>query len=609
MKKLNNVTIIYILIFFIVILYRIIGLILNGHMILIADEVGVMYMPAMLAGLDWTGISKELSYYGFGYTCLLFPLFRITSNPYIIYWSFMVVGTILLGLAALISYHIFRKYFGIKNNKFCMLLTIVSNMLCFTDMKYINNEPMIVLLMWGIAWLLLIINNCLECNVKKRVYTVLLMLIITYSLMVHIRLYVIWIALFIFIIIYYWVYRKWFLALDVAIPLGLIGFLTQNRIVNCVQKFLWTNISVNDIRNASQSVSENIFVALKDLWDIEQLKSIIFTLFGNIYTIIFFTAGLFCFIFIIVSKILFQIIFKRKKYLDENSNIIIKNTNVLLIFFAISIMITILGLILSWNNLVTKGRFLGYGANTMALKVWVYIRYYSPFVGIVFATSFIYISKTKNVIKDTILPSTILFAIITLVWMLKMVPYIEKSSIVYTVFGAYGMVKETDNINRTLYYIIFYLSFISFVFTCLCVKYRKYNILLCMVAAMIIFRFYYNSAFLQLPNDAKGDGAYNFVKQLEKEINLPEDLYLLALNSYTYPYQFYLNNFKIIKIDDIPIENNYNIIFSDSVKRFENQNINGYSYVKLDENEYLFIKDKELIKQLEKCGILMKRLD
>ena len=50
-----------------------------------ADEFGTIAGASYFAGLDWSNVVSHISYYGFGYSVLMAPIFLITDNPVVIF--------------------------------------------------------------------------------------------------------------------------------------------------------------------------------------------------------------------------------------------------------------------------------------------------------------------------------------------------------------------------------------------------------------------------------------------------------------------------------------------------------------------------------------------
>ncbi|MBD5496303.1 MAG: hypothetical protein HDR11_00860 [Lachnospiraceae bacterium] len=600
----------YFLVFFLTFIIRIWGFILNGRLMLIADEMGMLVSAASLAGRDWSGIT--LSYYGFGYAVFLTPIFLLTNNPYVIYWSIMAIGAALLSLSVVIGYHILRKYLGIENRIYAILASISCSMLALTDMRCINNEPMIVLLCWSLLWLIFLLvkyHNCEKQNVK---YTILVIILLTYALTVHSRLMVLWSAFVFLIIIYYIFYKRILVSLKIGLPFGIFSFIAVLKVISFVQTCFWKTDENGYLHNSISSTSEGMVSKITSLLQSTDSWNAVFNIaMGNLCTSLFFTSGMICFCGVVLYKFIKSHVSRSDSFWEkikpnQGVNRMIEAGS---IFFGVAFFITLAGLMVQWGELVAKGQALGYGADTSATKVFVYIRYYSCYISVVLLMFFAFIYHNKNILKKYMARVWLVFAFMHSYWFLGIVPYIQTSSIGLTVFGSYGFYTLHDTVTSlNLYLICGVLLLALFAGVCICYKKGKILTPIILMLLLIVFRYYYNGIFLNETNGHKANAGYRFVKGMEDEIELPLTFYLRLPYTNCLAYQFFLNEYIMIPSNDFPVELEYGIVITSVMKEQEQRYESGFLCIYLDENEYMWVKGEDLQRQMMEYGVMFLEL-
>lgn len=597
----------YFLVFFLSFIIRIVGFVINGRIKLIADELGMLVSAASLAGRDWSGIAHLISYYGFGYATLLTPIFLLTTNPYIIYWSIMAIGAAVLSTSATISYHILRKYLEIKNRVYMITVSVSCSMLALTDMRYINNEPMLVLICWVLLWLILLLVKYNDDKKRKVKYTIFVIILLAYALTVHSRLVVLWPAFALLIAVYYFFYKKVLISLKAGLPFGILSFIAILKTISFVETCFWTTDESGYLHNSISSTSGGMISKITNLLQSTDSWNAMFNIaMGNLYTSIFFTSGiiLFCGVVIyIFMKSHFSCSYSLYKNVKPNQNVnrLIETGS---IFFGIVFLVTLAGLMVEWGELAAKGQALGYGANTTATKIFVYIRYYSCYISVILLLFFAFVYHNKSILKRYMVRVWFIFAIIHSYWFVGIVPYIQTSSIGLSVFGSYGFYTLNNTVTSpTLYLLCGVLLFIMFAVVCTCYRKGDIQIPVILMLVLIVFRFYYNGRFLNEVSDYKADAGYRFVKEVEDKVELPTTFYLRLVTTNCLAYQFFLNDFIMIQTDDFPEELEEGIVITSVVKDQEHRYKLGFRCLYLDENEYMWIKGENLQQQMMEYGI------
>ena len=68
-------------------------------------------------------------------------------------------------------------------------------------------------------------------------------------------------------------------------------------------------------------------------------------------------------------------------------------------------------------------------------------------------------------------------------------------------------------------------------------------------------------------------------------------------------YQFFLNDYVIIQVEDFPYELEYGIVITSVLKEQEQRYKAGFRCIYLDENEYMWVKGEDLQRQMTEFGV------
>lgn len=597
----------YCLIFLIALEIRIVSFIINGKLHLMPDEMGFLIPAAKLAGRDWSDIIPLCSYYGFGYSTLFTPLFWITDNLYIIFWTIMCVGAVCISASAVITYHLLTKHFDVDNRFLAGLIAIICSILSFSEMKVINNEPIIVLVCWTCCWLFIMV---LKEDEKKQRYCNMLIIVMTYALTIHNRLIVLWVALALFVFIYYIFYRKWiFKRKDII--LAAISFFAMQIVVSFAAKYFWLSESNSALYNSVDETSGIIIANLvKNFTSWSFWKAAIDILNGNIYTVLFFSCGMFAFAVIMVVFLLRSHCKKGTELLgsEEKRDGADKNIEAISLWFLLIFLITLAGLILIWSPNVMSGREKGY-SSASAYKIFSYLRYYQCYISIFMMAFFAYAYRHLDEIRKYILGAGVICLLEFIYWYAFIVPDIKTSSDFVTVFGAYGLYSSANETTQyELYLLCGTIQILLFVGICLCFGRRK---LLCpawCMAILLLFRLEYNSSVLNFSNEFKAKAGYEAIRMCEEICELPEEIYCNLPKTYAIAWQLLLNDYKMTRITDFPTESDA-IVATNVISQAEKHYSEGYQCLKLDEQVFLWIKGEYLQNSFSQTGFDFLRLD
>lgn len=259
-----------------------------------ADEIGTIASAAYFAGYQWTDVISDTLYYGFGYSMLVAPVFRLFENPAVIHQALLFVNNLLIGLCGVFAYKILTSYFGIRNRKSAVLIAAV--MVLFFPLSFngnlFMNETMLSLLVLLVLFLMLRLNR-MEQGWRKNGSTILLGVVLCYSLLVHTRSLVLIAVTVLVIICMYFVTGRCMVNAFIFIPLLTAGAAFSQACVKAVQKGLWlveTGKS-SDLANSTGYLTSSILDNLQKLFSYEGMKLYLMEILGQIYTMTVLTYG------------------------------------------------------------------------------------------------------------------------------------------------------------------------------------------------------------------------------------------------------------------------------------------------------------------------------
>lgn len=155
----------------------------NG-LCLLPDEFGYMARAAQLAGYDWREALTQCSWYSFGYGLFVFPLFRLISNPLLLYRTILGIHFCLLALDIFLVFAILQRLYPVMEGKRAAIIS--GSVMCYVAyLTYAHTgmtEILLVTLYLFLSWELL-------CWLEKGgwLLTVALAVGAGYLYMVHMR--------------------------------------------------------------------------------------------------------------------------------------------------------------------------------------------------------------------------------------------------------------------------------------------------------------------------------------------------------------------------------------------------------------------------------------
>lgn len=529
-----------------------------------ADEFGTIAGASYFAGLDWSNVVKKVYYYGFGYSMFMAPIFWITDNPVVIFHFMIAFNSVCLGLTGIIAYNIITDIFKIKDQKFATLTAFASAMYfgSVLNANAVYNESMLVLIGWLMVYILLKMQVRVDEGKKTYALTVLLSLIMVYSLLVHTRALYLWGATVIFVLTYLVIKRKLLCNPLIIGGICAVGYVISKITIKKVQSALWLVGEDTPINNSVESLG-NYFANIKYLGTVSGLKGFIYTIFGQIYGMITISGGLFAIFIALVLFVAGFIIYKlvKKEKIELNEKLLTLGMFVVS-FLGAALLLTALGISDRTAETVLTGR---------GSKWYLYVRYWGMVGGLMIMVTLIYFYEKFNVetnaygmgkkARRLILSiATGGFVLVSTLFVLKLAPKFFMAecsySNVYLHYVPMAFLKKGDMMSQRAFLTMSIFALVSLVV--LIVLFAKNKYIAATIAVIALSLYNYGYATIVMDKDSS-DRFYNEFVDITEEIkalDLEENskIHVSVDNTevyndksaYIFDAQFWLNRYRII---------------------------------------------------------------
>lgn len=567
-----------------------------------ADELGTLAGAAFLAGYDWSDLMGHTAYYGFGASVFLTPLFWIIKDPVIRYKIMIGIWAVLQGLVGLVAWKIGRDYFYIKDQKILALLSIIGSYMVVTRNTAIFNETPMILLTWLICWCLLALNQNNGMSKKKYLYTICLMVLLSYSLTLHTRAIVYWIAAIILEILYFLVVKRTLYSIKIAVIFATVGFLITKYTISFMQTHIWMSNSRSYVTNTKIGTG-----GLTLLFEPENWQAWINIILGQINTLSLVTGTVIIIAFVWIIKEFFSIL--KNKLTVENEKV---PYLCIIGFAAMCTLGTIFGQSISeWLGYVSNAMKNGFANTAYELKAVTYIRYVGPYIGIlVWSILVLMLKKREEIfkIRNNVIVMTL---IVQVYWLACILPYIYPNIFTNEAYLPFGLINNFDNETRCRVYLMGTVVMVTFLLIFwIMVKFKNCKILLSIFMIFYIYQYlydgYYNDIYLMRDSYLETNKTYNALKVLNEGGKLSEEIAILDVknssHSVSYVYQFCFPDVRIITLNTP--ENrmqDYDIIITNGEEAAKAYIEVGYYSILADNinSSYILTKSEEIKSKLE----------
>ncbi len=566
-----------------------------------SDEVSAISVAAMLAGYDWREVVSCAGYYGIGYLFIFAPLFHVVKNPIWIYRIILTVSSALVALSAPVCYLVLHKYFSLDRRIDKIVVSSICGVLNIFTCVHLTarNEEILYFLVWVIVYYLCGILNSVNQSKQRKQKERVLLLLLMYSLTVHTRAVCLIIGVVFADILYRVIYKKGILR-----KRSYLIILAAYIIISFGLKVYQSNIWIYGTKNTSvMSGVKNSLSKVQEYFNPYLFGNIFRIVFGQIYTAGAITGGLF--IFALITILLF---YTKKKYhinSDEKYIIVVGG------MFLFCTIITIGGMSVTWLINVTKS-MTEYGSEGFqsSYRAFTYLRYMGCYVSPVIMCAFVVAENNKKVLRRAVWIGTVAMCILTLFFMKMVLPYISTNRDVY--FMALGDMKNGETVTCENWYMACILSLSVMIVGMLLVMSKKALIYFVGTLLLLIFERLYIFRQSTIISEQKyymrANAGYELIQSMREEKELQK---IYVYDSIGGRQQFFLYqylNYTEKIVPGMPDNMEENILL------FSNTNLkeilqDSFYWGKLDENEYVYCIAGEDVQLIEKCGIIMQKVE
>ena len=599
-----------IIVFLVCFLYNFLSFLRAYYLRLYPDDIGVLMGAAHLAGLNWSGISDFVGYYGQAYYIIFTPLFLITNNPYIIFITIQLVSVVLTGLTGVIIYRCSVLYFRLNDDIYTILLSALCTTFISVAPGTLSNEIALQPVVWVICLLLMRLFN--EEKRKKRIaLTILLVIALSFSLLLHTRFIALVLVIAVVAVLFFLLFRKWVVEPLVFYPLIVFGYIGTEWIKNTLTNLLWGGKVASEVLNASMDV-------FLDVSRITSIYTIIRVIISNIYTLIIATHGIAAVVLVLAASLLFQIVKNiRKDRKGKRMEIPLEQLFVFIVF-GLCIIGTILGLTMMWGRGIENG--IAQGVVTNSMRGLIYTRYYFIYFSPLLITLYSYCQKNSKKIAKYCVTANILFLAISIYIMLFLAPHIGAYSENYS-----HPVLPLSGMTSTVAWTVLMLGMYWLLLSEFTKSYSKIGIFHWWQRAIRIVKLVFRDSRKKLPflliliwlfiirignvswpffsvsaRSPGLDATYTLLHYIEDTVPLPIDIYTQSLSPYNIQYMFSQHR-TIVGLPEATVEGDSLYVGNNPTEEeFTDLTALGYRYYWIDNGMTVWVKGETIHEAIKK---------
>lgn len=541
---------------------------------LISDNIGQLAIAAELANLDWQNAIAEASYYGWGYNFIFSLLFKLSSDPYFIYYAIRIFNILIISFISVLIYYFSEKILNANNKTFSLMVSVFIAIQASIEW---STECSVFIIVWIINILLAYLYSLERKSKKSFFLSMTLGISLCYAITLHERNMTL---LFSVIIIYLFcfIFNKT-RAFDFVPFIGsmIVFFPIEQTLKNLIINSFWP-IKDEVIKNVTVFNGDQLWF-INDLFD--GIKVMIGVIVSNLYTLTNITYGLVVIGILLLLQMLY-ICFKNKFCLKQRTNMSANEFCFLYSFIATAIII--LGLSVQWGRGIAIQNFYSY-------KGLTYYRYYAVYF---WPAVLVICNKLLKNEKVNQFGALVIYGFFSIVFI-----GIIKDKILFAqglesrdlkLNNAWIRAFSNSEYNEVLSFII-----ILILIVVLCSK-LKYKLQLFLAFVLVLTILGNNNSMLPTIPALTCDSAGSIYELYSSMSNndLPKEIYSASQN---YTLQYMLNRYTVV-YDISKLPNNEHIIFDKDYA--ENKYGIGYKCYRLDENEYIYVYGDGLINTFDK---------
>lgn len=351
-------------------------------------EFASLGLSSSLVGYNWSNMINSLQYYGNGFYVLFTPIMLIVKNPYVLHQLILLGVCALEAIPSIIVYKLMKENFKIDNRIYIIIVSfIVSFFDVMTTSVAVNEHPLKVIL-WLLIYILIRNAQKKESNLTKS--TLIIVLLMVYSMLVHTRAILMIGCVVLAIVLYKLIYKIDLVNLKVFFVSLIPGIFVGKKCVKLITHLLWT-APAGSLKNTDGTISK-LFSLLGNVLSKNGIKGFLNITLGQFFAANIYSMGMFMILLIITFLLIKEILFKK-------SNFFMKEESIAYIICIPAILLSIVALGIFSN----KGAILSIEKDTGA-KAYFYLRYFYFYFSPLAMSFAIFIYKNSKTILQYKLP-------------------------------------------------------------------------------------------------------------------------------------------------------------------------------------------------------------
>ena len=574
----------------------------------IPDEMGAMAFAADLAGYDWNYVlTHPAKYYGNSMVFIMLPFFKLIKNPLFLYQCLLGIGAFFHSIPAYIACRIIQKYYVITDKISLIVgIGIISALFTPTRATNIDNEPVLILVCWLLIYLIILLQH----EEKKKIqntYSFFCAALLVFAYLSHTRAILYSGVFFIILIIYRICTKKNLVKISIFSGTYIVLFIIAINITERLKQLLFTNNSLEMVKNTPEELATSISTNMQSVFSVVGIQSFFDLFFSNLWISFVFGFGIIVFTFWNLTKV------GKEKIacIIKKQNVSEKDLFFSELFCIIGFLISLIGVCIVWlpnaMSVHTEGANLSRGH--------FYLRYYGNYIAPLILFFLIRRSRAK---EKKFSKKIIYLSLITVVISAgySVLSYLGITTINYQYnidwfyyFAPFsGMLNSWPNTIHTLSYFACATLFSMLIFLALvCVAKLNQKKVILLLIVLLIWYYGYGVTRFDRPYSISGNyyGSVNSFYSLYKDDScilegIDKIYYYNPIYGPAYIVQFMFPEYPVIT-DLESMESNGNVLLS-SQEITDEMVLENYVYVQLDENEFLYVKDKNIEDKLKSKG-------
>lgn len=302
----------------------------------ILDETGTVANAAFLAGYNWNDWVNATGgyFYKYGQAIFYFWIFKVFSNPYLIYKGLLIINGFFVAWIPVISYKILRKHLKIENQLECTLLSLCIVVIPATVLYslYARADVMLIVFSWFALYTILEMMDALDRK-RRIIWSSLTGFFSVYIYMCHSRGIVFLIAIFMVVFVVRFFLKNRNIYFTAYLFNVMLWMMVDKKLTSFFKNSIWgSGNKKNTIDNVNYSKYATLFTE-------DGIETVVKNFTGWLFNSFLGTYGLFTLGLLFSAVIVICYIFKKKNVspkefvLSLYSTLIVLGTTALGILF------------------------------------------------------------------------------------------------------------------------------------------------------------------------------------------------------------------------------------------------------------------------------------